>query len=283
MSLRASILGSTFLFSTLLTLCDAQAQPMRRMERDASRAEVGRSANQLADDMRDLQNFRQTLAAFDFAWQNRDAAGVSNALNSFVAQGRREVAEQRRETNQAYNEANRSGWEARRDRTWKDNRDARDDRRDAHQERQELMQETAALSELERAVAATYQWGPNVPALSGARRAMVRFIQLAEQEVRRRRCEREDQRAVARRPALDATGLRPATTSGLWLRRAGSPAGLRSAAAASAGGVSAARSAAAGLCSATPACASDSACAGVSATAASPRLSAAAAIAPARL
>ena len=77
MSLRASILGSTFLFSTLLTLCDAQAQPMRRMERDASRAEVGRSANQLADDMRDLQNFRQTLAAFDFAWQNRDAVGVN--------------------------------------------------------------------------------------------------------------------------------------------------------------------------------------------------------------
>jgi hypothetical protein len=65
------------------------------------------------------------------------------------------------------------------------------------QERQELMQETAALSELERAVAATYQWGPNVPALSGARRAMVRFIQLAEQEVRRSRRElREDQREL---------------------------------------------------------------------------------------
>jgi len=200
------VIGGSLLLGTVLAIGTVQAQPMRRMERNASRAEVGRSAHQLQDDMRDLQNFRNTLAAFDMAWQRRDGAGVNAALNSFVAQGRAEVAEQRRETMQAQNEANRSNWEARRDRNWKDARDARDDRRDAMQERQELAQETAALNDLERAVASTYQWGPNVPALSSARQAMQRFIRLAEIEVRRSHRElredqrelREDQRAMRR-------------------------------------------------------------------------------------
>ena len=206
MSLRRLVIGGSLLLGTVLAIGTVQAQPMRRMERNASAAEVGRSARQLQDDMRDLQNFRNTLAAFDMAWQRRDGAGVNAALNSFVAQGRAEVAEQRRETMQAQNEANRSNWEARRDRNWKDARDARDDRRDAMQERQELMQETAALNDLERAVASTYQWGPNVPALSNARQAMQRFIHLAEIEVRRSHRElredqrelREDQRAMRR-------------------------------------------------------------------------------------
>ncbi len=190
----------SMLGGALLLVCavgSAQAQPMRRMERNADRADVARSAHQLQDDMRDLQNFRATLAAFDMAWQRRDAVGVNSALNSFVSQGRAEVAEQQRETMQAQNEAQRSNWEARRDRTWKDARDARDDRRDAREERQELRQEMAALNELERAVAATYQWGPNTPALMNARQAMQRFIRLAEQEVRRSRRElREDQREL---------------------------------------------------------------------------------------
>lgn len=198
------ILGGALLL--LSAVGSAQAQPMRRMERDASRGDVARSAHQLHDDLRDLQNFRATLASFDMAWQRRDAAGVNAALQSFVSQGRAEVAEQQRETMQAQNEAQRSNWEARRDRTWKDARDARDDRRDAREERQELRQEIATLNDLERAVAATYQWGPNTPALMNARQAMQRFIRLAEQEVRRSRRElredqrelREDQRAVRR-------------------------------------------------------------------------------------
>ena len=204
-SRRARWLGLA-LGASLLSMGSADAQPMRRMERDASRADVARSANQLADDIRDLQNFRNTLSAFDAAWQRQDAMGVSGALRSFVQQGRAEVAEQQRETWQAQNEAQRSGWEARRDRNWKDARDARDDRRDAMRERRELMEETAALDHLERAVAATYQWGPSQPVLLDARRAMQRFIHLAQQEVRRSRQElredrrelREDQRAMRR-------------------------------------------------------------------------------------
>lgn len=197
MSPRSTFLTGVFLCTSLVSLGSVDAQPMRRMEVQADRAEVNRSRAQLHDDMRDLQNFRNTLAAFDMAWQRRDAMGVNQALNSFVAQGRAEVAEQQRETRQAENEARRSGWEARRDRTWKDARDARDDRRDAWQEHQELQQEIAALNELERAVAAQYQWGPSVPALTNARQAMQRFIRLAEQEVRRSHRElREDMREL---------------------------------------------------------------------------------------
>ncbi len=188
---KSSLYGlcGTVLFSAILAAGSASAQPMRHIDRDGSRGEVGRSARQLQDDMRDLQRFRMTLGAFDDALRRRDPNQLRGALQSFVAQGRAEVAEQQRETQQAFREARRSNWEAQRDRTWKDARDARDDRRDAMQERAELQQEIAALNELERAAAAEINWGPRMGVIQSARQAMLRFIQLAEIEVQRSRRE----------------------------------------------------------------------------------------------
>jgi hypothetical protein len=190
------ILCGTVLMSSILLADGASAQP-RRWEAAGSRNEVGRSARQLNDDIRDLQRFEATLAAYDDAWRRRDLGSLRAALQSFVAQGRIEVAEQQRETRQAFNEARRSNWEARRDGTFKDHRDAQDDRRDAFKERQELMMEAQALNDLERAAAANFAWGPSVPILINARQAMLRFIQLARVEVRRSHRElREDVREM---------------------------------------------------------------------------------------
>lgn len=201
------IVAGVSLFSSLLLADSASAQP-RRWERDRSRAEVGRSAAQLQDDIRDLQRFRATHANFEDAWRRQDLNGVRNALRSFVFQGRAEVAEQQRETAQSYREAERSSRELYRDGTRKDFRDAQDDRRDAQRERIELTQEIAALNELERAASAAFTFGPSVPVLVQARDAMLRFIQLAEVEVRRSRRElhedvrelREDNRNLYRGP-----------------------------------------------------------------------------------
>lgn len=169
----------------------------RRHERNASAWEANRSAAQLHDDVRDLRRFQRTLAAFDDAWRRQDAYGVRAALQSFVAQGRAEVAEQQRETHQAANEARRSQHEAWRDQSGRDRRDARDDRRDFRRESAELAQESALLNELERAAAAELAVGPRMPVLVRAREAMVRFIQLAEIEVRRSHRElREDNREL---------------------------------------------------------------------------------------
>lgn len=201
------IIAGVSLFSSLLLADSASAQP-RRWERDRSRVEAGRSAGQLQDDVRDLQRFRATHAAFEDAWRRQDLNGVRSALRSFVFQGRAEVAEQQRETSQAYREADRSNREFYRDGGRRDFRDAQDDRRDAQRERVELAQEIAALNELERAASATFTFGPSVPALVQARDAMIRFIQLAEVEVRRSRRElhedvrelREDNRNLYRGP-----------------------------------------------------------------------------------
>ena len=172
----------------------AFAQPWERAQ---SRAEVHRSQAQLHDDIRDLQRFRQALWAFDNAVARRDLMGIRAALNSFVQQGRIEVAEQQRETHQAFREAQRSRHEAYRDRTWKDHRDAIDDQRDARSEQIELQQEIAALNELERAASAQYTFGPGPGILARARDAMVRFVQLAEIEVRKSHRElREDLREL---------------------------------------------------------------------------------------
>lgn len=201
------IIAGVSLVSSILLADSATAQP-RRWERDRSRNEVGRSAAQLQDDIRDLQRFRTTHANFEDAWRRSDLIGVRSALRSFVFQGRAEVAEQQREAAQAFRESQRSNREFVRDGSRKDFRDAQDDRRDAQRERIELAQETAALNELERAAAAAFTFGPSVPVLVQAREAMLRFIQLAEVEVRRSRRElhedvrelREDNRDVYRGP-----------------------------------------------------------------------------------
>ena len=120
-------------------------------ERNRSAAQVNRSAAQVADDRADLQRFRMTLGAFDAAVQRGDAFGVRRSLQSFVQQGRAELAEQQRETMQADREAAGSAREAWRDRNPRDYRDARDDRRDAWQQRGELAEVSSLLAELERA------------------------------------------------------------------------------------------------------------------------------------
>lgn len=201
------IIAGVSLLASMLFVDSASAQP-RRWERDRSRSEVGRSAAQLQDDIRDLQRFRATHANFEDAWRRSDLIGVRNALRSFVFQGRAEVAEQQRETAQAFRESQRSNREFARDGSRKDFRDAQDDRRDAQRERAELVQEAAALNELERAASAAFTFGPSVPVLVQAREAMLRFIQLAEVEVRRSRRElhedvrelREDNRDAYRGP-----------------------------------------------------------------------------------
>lgn len=201
------IVAGVSLLSSLLIADSASAQP-RRWERERGRAEVGRSAAQLQDDVRDLQRFRATHASFEDAWRRQDLIGVRNALRSFVFQGRAEVAEQQREAGQSFREAQRSNREFARDGSRKDFRDAQDDRRDAYRDRVELAQEAAALNELERAASAAFTFGPSVPVLVQARDAMLRFIQLAEVEVRRSRRElhedvrelREDNRDAYRGP-----------------------------------------------------------------------------------
>lgn len=187
----------------VLSAVPASAQPYRggpgprAMERAGDRREVARSQNQLRDDVRDLVRFQNTLAAFEEAWRRQDMAGVHGALQSFVQQGRMEVAEQRRETVQAVNEANRSANEAWRDRSRKDVRDARDDQRDARRESRELQEEESLLAELERTNQATWTFGPQVPILVRARQVMTRFVQLAQIEVNRSRQEvREDRREL---------------------------------------------------------------------------------------
>jgi hypothetical protein len=156
------IIAGMSLLSSILFADRAHAQP-RRWERDRSRGEVGRSAAQLQDDIRDLQRFRATHANFEDAWRRSDLIGVRSALRSFVFQGRAEVAEQQRETAQAFRASQRSNREFARDGSRKDFRDAQDDRRDAQRERIELAQETAALNELERAASAAFTLGPSVP------------------------------------------------------------------------------------------------------------------------
>lgn len=218
-SVSAPLTLSMALFSTLLCAdAGAQPYPARRVERNASAVEAQRSGAKVADDRRDLQRFQMTLQAFDAAMARRDQVGVRNALRSFVQQGRAEVAEQRRETIQAQNEAARSAAEVRRDvrnpgpggrhELRDDRRDARDDRRDARQERAELAREEALLAQLERAAAAEFRWGPQVPVLRDARQAMVQFVELARIELQRSRQElredrrelREDQRNLRRGP-----------------------------------------------------------------------------------
>lgn len=190
----------------LLSAATAYAQPRGprgRFERQMDRADVARSSAQLADDRRDLQRFQMTLAAFDGAWQRRDAMGLRAALQSFVQQGRMEVAEQQRETQQAAREAMRSNNEARRDRTFRDAMNAADDRRDFRNERAELIEENNLLIELERTTNAELTWGPQMPILVRARQIMVRFIDLARMELARSRQElREDRRELRedRRP-----------------------------------------------------------------------------------
>lgn len=172
-------------------------------ERAADRADANRSRAQLQDDWRDLQRFQMTLSAFDQAVGRRDAYGVRASLNSFVQQGRAEVAEQQRETRQAAHEAMRSNREAYRDRTYRDAANAADDRRDFQNERAELIEERNLLIELERTASAEYAWGPQVPILMRARQIMSRFIDLARIEVARSRQElREDRRELRedRRP-----------------------------------------------------------------------------------
>jgi hypothetical protein len=120
------IIAGMSLLSSILFADSAHAQP-RRWERDRSRGEVGRSAAQLQDDIRDLQRFRATHANFEDAWRRSDLIGVRSALRSFVFQGRPEVAAQQRETAQAFRESQRSNREFARDGSRKDFRDAQDD------------------------------------------------------------------------------------------------------------------------------------------------------------
>jgi hypothetical protein len=185
------------------TACAQPRGPRGRFERAADRADVNRSNAQLMDDRRDLQRFQMTLNAFDAAWQRRDGVGVRAALQSFVQQGRMEVAEQQRETQQAAREAMRSGREARRDGTFRDAMNAADDRRDFRNERAELIEENNLLIELERTANAELTWGPQMQILVRARQIMTRFIDLARIELARSRQElREDRRELRedRRP-----------------------------------------------------------------------------------
>ncbi len=179
----------------------ASAQPMPGRQRQAElrhdRMAVQRDKAQIADDRRDLIRFQNTLNAFDAAVGRRDAAGVRAALTSFVQQGRAEVAEQSREVGQANREAMRSGAELARDQNRKDARDLRDDRRDAMKESAALIEERNLLAELERATAAEYAWGPQIPILTRSREVMVRFVELARAELQRSKTElREDRREL---------------------------------------------------------------------------------------
>ena len=203
-----SYIVSSLLALAALTVVDgaAHAQPVRRMERNHSAAEVARSNAQAADDARDLARFQRLLMEFDGAVARRDAVGVRAVLQRFVVQGRVELAEQQRETAQAAREVHQSNREARRDGRPDDRRDARDDRRDLRKQAQEERRVAVIVSEVERIAGAEIAFGPQPGIIARARQLMVEFNQLAAQELRRsqqevredRRELREDQRAVRR-------------------------------------------------------------------------------------
>lgn len=205
-------LSLSALFATLtLTATAAHAQYAPRVvERNRSAGEAARSAARVRDDARDLARFDATLRAFDDAMRRRDPVAVRGTLQSFVGQARAELVEQQRETAQAHNEAARSRVEVRGDRRGPgrrdDRRDARDDVRDARQEERALQEETALVNELERLAGAEVSFGPQAGIVVRARQAMVRFTQLAAEELRRSQRElrednrelREDNRALRR-------------------------------------------------------------------------------------
>ena len=81
------LLIGTALCSSIFSANTTLAQPSWRGG-EGGRGEVRRSANQLRDDVRDLNRFQTTLAIFEDAWRRRDLGALRGSLHSFVAQGR---------------------------------------------------------------------------------------------------------------------------------------------------------------------------------------------------